>query len=214
MWHLNSPEALMDSFLKEVSLREEAVKTCWGQLALVIRSRRMLHVMGRQKGKMQKIYFQIKNGCIDLGGNGFTKTGGLTANSLKNRHKRVFCLHSPASFHHSAAMPLALPRAWEGAVEGHRVQTITLPGCEGQLQRWQVRRSAQVCWGAPAGCWPGGCSPAAVLVNPRRRVGLPQAGLQWTSLTASALLKGTKPRNLRVRLGEEMHKKRENPWRF
>lgn len=107
-------------------------------------------MMGRQKGKMQKIHFQIKNCCIDLDleGNGFTEAGDLTANSPKNRHTTGELGVLPASFPHSAVMHAAPPRAWDGAVEAHRLQTqqsVTLPGCEDQPQRWQGRRSAQVC---------------------------------------------------------------------
>lgn len=111
----------MDSFLKEQSLKEQAVKTSWGQLALVIRSRRTLYVMGRWKGKMQRIYLQIKNCCRDLERNGFTEAGGWTANSLKNRHSGEFA---------ALALLLSLQcwggawvQAWGGAAEGHRLQT-------------------------------------------------------------------------------------------
>lgn len=41
---------------------------------------------------MQKIYFQIKNCCIDLEGNGFTEAGGWTENSLKNKHTGEFAV--------------------------------------------------------------------------------------------------------------------------
>lgn len=52
------------------------------------------------------------------------RSRGLDRKQPKEQtHRRVCCLHSPASFHYSAVMNPVLPRAWDGAVEGHRLQT-------------------------------------------------------------------------------------------
>lgn len=100
---------------------------------------------------------------------------------------------------------------WWSSRQTHIVKpSIMLPGqwsdCGDQLQQWQVRKSAQVYLVAPA-CWSlggcCGCSPAAGLLEstgPLRRLLLPQAGLQWKSPTASALLKGRKPRKLSIKM--------------
>lgn len=104
-------------------------------------------MMGRRKGKIQKIYFQIKNRCIDLERNGFIEAGGLTANSLKNSHTGDLlslpsCQLSPQCCNAPGASP-CLGRSSGGAQATS--PAVTLPGCEDQPQRWQERKSAQVC---------------------------------------------------------------------
>lgn len=112
--------------------------------------------------------------------------------------------------HQAFPYKLALQRGWSGRQTHVIKPSVTLPGqwsgCGDQLQWWQVRKSAQVYLAVPA-CWsPGGyrgCSPAAgllELMGPLRRLLLSQAGLQWKSLTASAPLKGTKPRKSSIKM--------------
>lgn len=57
----------------------------------------LLHVMGRWKGKMQEIYLQIKNHCIDLELNGLQKQGVNSKLSLENRHTEEFDVFTHSS---------------------------------------------------------------------------------------------------------------------
>ena len=136
-------------------------------------------------------------------------------------HRRVCCLHSPASFCYSAAMQQAFPCQFALQLKSAKLRwssrqthvikpSVMLPGrwsgYGDQLWLWQVTKSAQVYLVVPA-CWsPGdccGCSPAPGLLEPMGPLGrqlLPQAGLQWKSPTASAPLKGTKPRKLSIKM--------------
>lgn len=59
---------------------------------------------------MQEMYLQMKNHCMDLEVNGLPKQGvGQQTQPKEQTHRRVHCLHSPASFPYRAAMHQAFP---------------------------------------------------------------------------------------------------------
>lgn len=132
--------------------------------------------------------------------------------------KKKDSLYSSAGFHrtavvqlHLSALQLKLVRLRRSSRQTHTIKpSDMLPGqwsgYGDQLRRQQVRTSARVYLALPACCSPGGCcgcSPAAGQLKMGTWLGmvvLPQAGLQWKSPNASALLRGAKPRKMNIKI--------------